>query len=68
MRNQINKKVFDREIKLCVLLSKKNKGRCNWGKCKDCGVIPFLYKLYKGLLLEKPAEIKKAKSKVTKKI
>lgn len=65
-KNIIKKEVFDREIKLCEILSKKNKGKCGWGKCKDCGVIPFLYKLHRGKLLEKPAEIKKAKSKITK--
>ena len=65
-KNIIKKEVFDREISLCRMLSKKNKGKCAWGKCKDCGVIPFLYKLYKGRLLEKPAEIKKAKSKLIK--
>lgn len=65
-KNIIKKEVFDREIKLCEILSKKNKGKCGWGKCKDCGVIPFLYKLHRGKLLEKPAEIKKAKFKITK--
>ncbi|MFH1582654.1 MAG: hypothetical protein ABIA08_02780 [bacterium] len=65
-KNIIKKEVFDREIALCKQLSKENKGKCGWGKCKDCGVIPFLYKLYKEKLLEKPIEIKKAKSKITK--
>jgi len=65
-KNIIKKEVFDREIALCKMLSKENKGKCGWGKCKNCGVIPLLYKLHKGKLLEKPAEIKKAKSKITK--
>jgi len=65
-KNIIKKEVFDREIALCKQLSKKHKGKCGWGKCKDCGVIPLLYKLRKGQLLEKPAEIKKNKSKITK--
>lgn len=60
----MHKKVFEKEIKLCNKLSKKNKGKCAWGKCKDCGVIPLLYKLYKGKLLEKPGEIKKVKAKI----
>lgn len=63
-KNIIKKAVFDREIALCKMLAKKNKGKCGWGRCKDCGVIPLLYKLYKGKLLEKPAEIKKVKSKI----
>jgi len=62
-KNIIKKEVFDREVALCKKLAKENKGKCGWGKCKECGVIPLLYKLHKGKLLEKPAEIKKAKSK-----
>ena len=62
----LKKKVFNREIALCKKLSREHKGKCGWGKCKDCGVIPLLYKLHKGKLLEKPAEIKKAKSKIIK--
>lgn len=67
MKNIIKKDVFDREIALCKMLWKKNKGKCGWGRCKDCGVVPLLYKLHKGKLLEKPAEIKKAKIKIIKK-
>lgn len=63
-KNIVKKEVFKREIALCKMLSRENGGKCGWGKCKDCGVIPLLYKLNKGVLLEKPAEIKKAKSKV----
>lgn len=65
-KNIIKKDVFDREIKLCRMLAKKNRGKCSWGRCNDCGVIPLLYKLHKGKLLEKPAEIKKAKSEIAK--
>jgi len=65
-RNIIKKEVFDREIALCKKLAKEHKGKCGWGRCEDCGVIPLLYKLYKGYLLEKPDEIKKTKSKITK--
>jgi len=61
----MEKEVFDKEINICKRLSKENKGKCAWGICKDCGVIPLLYKLRKGKLLEKPAEIKKVKSKIT---
>jgi len=65
-KNIIKKNVFNREIALCKMLSKDNKGKCGWGTCKDCGVIPLLYKLHKGKLLEKSAEIKKAKSRIIK--
>lgn len=66
-KNIINKEVFDREIALCKQLSKENNGKCGWGRCKDCGVIPLLYKLHKGKLLEKSNEIKKAKKNITSK-
>ena len=62
----IKKEVFDKEISLCSMLYKKNKGKCSWGKCKDCGVIPLLYKLNRGRLLDKSIEIKKIKSRVFK--
>jgi len=64
-KNIINKEVFDREIALCQKLSKKNSGKCGWGKCADCGVIPLLYKLHKGELLE-DNEAKKVKEKILK--
>ena len=65
-KNPINKEIFNKEISTCKELFQKNKGKCAWGKCKDCGVIPLLYKLYKGQLLEKPAEIKKVKGRTLK--
>lgn len=66
-KNIISKAVFEREIALCQKLNQENKGRCGWGKCDECGVIPFLIKLHKGQLLEDPAEIKKAREEVFKK-
>ena len=65
-KNFIKKEVFDREINLCRMLSKNNKGKCGWGRCKNCGVIPLLYKLHKGQLLEDPQKIAKAKGRITK--
>lgn len=62
-KNIISRHIFNKEIKLCQQLSKENGGKCGWGKCKDCGVVPLLYKLHKGELLEKPGEIKKVKDK-----
>ncbi len=59
----VKKEVFDREVALCQKLAKKNKGKCNWGECQLCGVIPLLYKLHKGELLEEVDEIKKVKDK-----
>lgn len=62
----VKKDVFDKEIALCKMLSAKHGGKCGWGKCKDCGVVPFLYKLHKGKLLEKPDEIRKIKNQIFK--
>lgn len=65
-KNIIKKAVFDRELELCRMLAKKHKGKCGWGKCKDCGVIPFLYKLYKGKLLENPVDLANIRKKIFK--
>ncbi len=65
-KNIIKKEVFDREMALCKKLAKENKSKCRWGECKKCGVIPLLYKLHRGKLLEKPADITKTKEKVLK--
>lgn len=62
----LTKEIFDKEITFCKKLFKENKGKCNWGKCKNCGVIPLLYKLHKGKLLEDSAEIDKIKNKLFK--
>jgi hypothetical protein len=59
-KNVIKKSVFDREVILCQQLSKGKKG-CGWGKCKDCGVVPLLYKLHSGLLVEKKKDVAKLK-------
>ena len=65
-KNIIKKEVFDREISICRTLSKENLGKCKWGRCKNCGVIPFLYKLHKGELLEDPIKIAETKNKILK--
>lgn len=65
-KNIIHKEVFRRELALCRELSRENGGKCGWGKCKDCGVIPLLYKLHEGRLLEDSDEIKRAKDKIVK--
>lgn len=60
----MDKKTFEKEIAMCRKLSRENNGGCNWGKCENCGVIPLLYKLYKGKLLENAKEIQKIKDKI----
>lgn len=64
-KNIINKEVFNREISLCRKLFKENSGKCGWGRCADCGVIPLLYKLHKGALLE-DSKVKEVKEKILK--
>lgn len=60
-QNKMEKDIFEKELALCRKLSKKNNGKCNWGECERCGVIPLLYKLYKGRLLESRDEIKEVR-------
>ena len=62
----INKEVFDKETAMCKKLFKEN-GGCACGKCKDCGVIPLLYKLHTGQLLEKSEEIEEIKNRILNK-
>ena len=63
-KGAIKDEVFKREIVLCKKLAKENNGKCCWGKCKTCGVVPLLYKLNKGELLEDPKQIAKVKNKL----
>ena len=60
--NVIGKEVFEREMALCKQLSSTS-GKCGWGECERCGVIPLLYKLHKGILLEDPDAIREIKKK-----
>lgn len=55
--------VFEKELAMCRKLHHEKKG-CNWGKCESCGVIPLLYKLHKGVILEDEESIRKAKEEV----
>ena len=63
-KNEISKNVFDREVNLCKKLSQKNKGKCGWGKCKNCGVLFLLHKFYKGILIDDKAEIKEIRKNI----
>jgi len=65
-KNLISLAVFERELELCRNLSHENGGKCGWGRCKDCGVIPLLYKFHKGVLLEDEKDIKNTKEKSLK--
>jgi hypothetical protein len=57
----MEKEIFEREIAMCRELSKKNGGKCKWGECEKCGVVPLLYKLGKGELYENEDDVKKIK-------
>lgn len=57
----MNTETFDREIAMCQELSAKNNGKCNWGECAKCGVIPMLYKVGKGEFYEEEEEVNKLK-------
>ncbi|MCK4636235.1 MAG: hypothetical protein KAT32_05230 [Candidatus Moranbacteria bacterium] len=59
----INEDIFDKEVSMCQEMYKKDKS-CNWGKCKDCGVLLLLYKLHKGELIEDKDEVKNFKDEI----
>jgi hypothetical protein len=65
-KNVVKKAIFEREIQLCRQLSEENKGKCGWGKCKNCGVVPLLWKLNKGELLDDKNEMVAVKKRLLK--
>lgn len=62
-KNLISKEVFNREIALCREMFQKD-GGCCWGKCKNCGVVPLLHKLYSGKLVDNKKDLKKLRKKL----
>ena len=65
--NNMDQETFEKEIAMCRELSKKNRGKCNWGECQKCGAIPLLYKIYKGEIYEEENEVKELKKSVLEK-
>jgi len=59
----MDREIFEKEIGMCRKLAKKN-GRCNWGECAKCGVIPFLYKIAQGKIYESEEEVNKIKQEI----
>jgi len=53
----MDQEVFLNEIAMCKQLSQKNGGKCAWGECDKCGVIPLLFKLGKGEFYENVADV-----------
>lgn len=60
----MNKEIFEKEISMCKKLSKENGGKCHWGECEKCGVIPLLYKLGKGEIYEKEGEVEELRRSI----
>lgn len=60
----MEEKILEKEIAMCRRLSQKNNGRCNWGECDKCGVIPLLHKICKGEIFEDENEVKKLKEDI----
>lgn len=65
-KNLITEELFNKETNLCKQLSEENNGKCCWGNCENCGVIPFLYKLYKGEVIDDEDKIKELKKRFLK--
>lgn len=57
----MDQEIFEKEIALCQELSKKNSGKCAWGECEKCGVVPLLYKLGKREVYEGKDEVRELK-------
>ncbi len=53
----MEKEIFDKELAICRQFNKVNGGKCNWGECDKCGVIPLLYKLGEGRFYEDPNDV-----------
>ena len=60
----MKKEIFEKELAMCQKLSKNNNGKCNWGECEKCGVIPLLHKLFIGKIYEKRDKIEELKRTV----
>lgn len=60
----MSKAIFDRETAICRDLHNNNGGVCNWGECDKCGVIPFIYKIFKDEQIEDEEGIKRIKEEI----
>ena len=60
----MNKAIFERETSICRDLHKSNGSMCNWGECDKCGVVPFIYKIFKDEQIEDFDEIKRIKKEI----
>ena len=62
----MEQEVFEKELAMCRELSKKNGGKCKWGECDKCGVVPLLLKLGKGEFVEDREVIAELRNKYLK--
>jgi hypothetical protein len=60
--SKIPTEIYQKEIGICKKLANENGNKCNWGECEKCGVIPLLYKLHEGILLEDKGVIRDVKN------
>ena len=60
----MSKAIFDRETAICRDLHNNKGGTCNWGECDKCGVIPFMYKIFKDEQIEDVDEVARIKKEV----
>lgn len=56
--------VYQKEFAMCQKLFQKNGGKCNWGECATCGVIPLLHKLETGEIVESVEDVKELKKSI----
>jgi len=64
MENNLDNEIFNKEISMCQKLFKQNGGKCNWGECEKCGVIPLLYKLGKNQFCENERDVSELKKNI----
>lgn len=55
--------VYKKETRTCAKLFQEKQG-CAWGKCAQCGVIPLLYKLETGKIIEAEDDVKELKNEI----
>lgn len=59
----ISKEIFEKEAGICKKHFQDKDG-CAWGKCKDCGVLPLLVKLYESRIVEDENAVKELKNEI----
>ncbi|MEI6529416.1 MAG: hypothetical protein WCN88_03400 [Candidatus Falkowbacteria bacterium] len=55
--------VYKKETKTCAKMFEEKQG-CAWGRCETCGVVPLLYKLETGVVVDDMEDLKKLKEEI----